>query len=45
MMVVGRHGALFSYVLQFKKWYDLFLGEVEEVLKERDVIGSEEAQS
>lgn len=45
VMDVGAHGHLFCSLLQFKPWYELLLGEVENVVKEEHVVEGEEAQS
>lgn len=35
------HGNMFSCAFQFKKWYELLVGEVEKLLRHKDILESE----
>lgn len=45
MMFMGAPGHLFCSALQFKTLYEVFVGEVENLMKEEVVVEDEEAQS
>lgn len=44
-MDAGAHGPMFRCMVKFRTWYELLAGEVKDVMKDEDVIKSDETSS